>query len=613
MSVVGLMGLSHAKKKRDEEKTARDALLTRLAAERVELEAPIADLKRARDAMAKRCAAIEKELESLKPSKVVTAVGRAYLPFQPMSLAGYSVLVDGTGTTPGTRLALPDLSTNADALERVRETVEDAKRTPMLLRATGDGPSAVEHIHGEENDLGTAIDTFSEVLESVPILSAELPLVSREDPIQQPLRTKHTPKSGFGATIRGNTAATRESLSLVQRYTDTMRGSGKHIEQTLRTLRDDLKTVLLRYGELRSAAVEEAHRALTEVLRHSDYAHVTYYCPRCNRVPQYLFEQLGVNLETAHEANPIDLLHALQKNEEARQRIVSDEGLMGDLSNIWHGIAELDAAIEGWKSKVEAATLHVGNLDLRDVQMNETRLRALRAQRSQLVSQFQALLRKIVTGNPRPVLELSRQARLQLDPDTGEWDCPLCELHVDDQELARLGRLLKVKDELLMPMWNALWAEKDDFRKSELFRTNEQIQRLVEKEVGALRDVAEQYRADMRPVRENLMIAATAAISARDQLESAVSSLQALGVISKTRATETMGRLGQLTGGDLDQLKKRAEHKETLLNQEPQATMGRRVMAIDPISKLMTPDQLFREQAQAAERTKLASSQGESR
>ncbi|MBM4374888.1 MAG: hypothetical protein FJ095_07370 [Deltaproteobacteria bacterium] len=605
VAVFGVIWALHTRGKRSDEKAAKDRAVAGLQWERSQLEAPLAGLHQSCEATAAAIRGLEERRRALRPQKVVKALGRAYLPFLPIELAGYTVMVDGTGATAATTLSLPDLAANGDTLARVQDTVERAKRTPILLRPTGDGPSAVDHIHGEERDLGEAIDTFGELLESVPVLSAEVPLVNADTPIMRALRAKAEAKSASGAVIRGNEEATRTNLALVQRYTDNMRGTGKNIEQTLRRIRDDLRTTLVRYGSLRAEAVEEAHRAVTEVLGHADYAHVTYYCPRCNRVPQYLFQQLGVDIETAHLANPIELLHALQENEQARQRIVADEGLLGDMSNVYQGIHELDAAITSLKASVHAQSLTMAQPDLREVQITETRLRALLSQKNQLILQYQSILRKIVTGNARPVLELSRQARLQLDPDTGEWDCPLCELHVDDQELARMGRLLKIKDELLMPMWNALWAEKDDFRKSELFRTNEQIQRLVEKETGALRDVAEQYRADMRPVRENLMLATTEAVSARDKLESAVMSLRALGVITEERASETMGRLGTQTGGNLDEHKKRAEAKETLLNQEPQATMSRRIMARDPINVLMTPDQLFRESATDAEKTSL--------
>jgi len=613
LSVVGLLWIWHAGNQQRSEAENKQRLVAGLGYARDQVVPAVTEATAANAAATTKLQELRRERAGIQPTKAVKAVGRAYLPFRSIELVGYSVVVDGTGSTATTELTLPDLAANGEELARVQATVEAAKRTPILLRASGDGPSAVDNIHGEETDLGNAIDTFGDILESVPVLTADVPLVAANTPLMRALQGDAKPKTAPGAVIRGGEEATRHSLAQVQHYTDNMRGTGKNIEQMFRGLRDDLRGILLRYGQLRTAAVQEAHWNLTEVLKHSDYAHVTYYCPRCNRVPQYMFQQLGVDIETAHESNPIDLLNALQENDDARQRIVSDESLIADLSNVWQGISELDNAIRDWTAQNSLASAKLGNVDLRDAQMNETRLRALQSQKRQLVTQFQSLLRKIVTGNPRPVLELSRQARLHLDPETGEWDCALCELHVDDQEVARMGRLLKIKDELLMPMWNALWTEKDDFRKSELFRTNEQIQRLVEKEVGALRDVSEQYRADMRPVRENLVIATTAAISARDQLESAVKSLNALGVISEQRAGETMGRLGKMTGGDLDALKKRAEQKESLLNLEPQAQMSRRVMAVDPIGVLLSPDQLFKETAREAEKTSLARRSGSER
>ncbi len=604
--LAGGVWLWHCGQKLKSEDAAKSQMVAGLIEWRRQLEGPFGAAQHADVTATSALAELHRRRQALTPSKAVKALGRAYLPFLPVDLAGYPVLVDATGSTATTTLKLPDLAANGDELARVEATVENAKRTPILLRPSGDAPSAVHTIHGEENDLAQAIDTFSEILESIPVLTADVPLVAADTPLMRALKGESKPKAAPGAIIRGGETGTRNALAQVKQYTDKMRAGGKNVEQTFRGIRDDLRAILVRYGELRTEAVREAHWNLAEVLKHSDYAHVTYYCPRCNRVPQYLFQKLGVDLDKAHESNPSELLNALQENDDARERIVSDEGLIGDLSNVWQGITELDSAISAWCAQTSAGAAQLGNLDLREAHLNETRLRALQSQKLQLVSQFRALLRKIVTGNPRPVLELSRQARLHLDPDTGEWDCALCELHIDDQEVARMGRLLKIKDELLMPMWNALWTEKDDFRKSELFRTNEQIQRLVEKEVGALRDVSEQYRADMRPVRENLVIAATLAISARDQLDSAVNSLSALGVISEQRATDTMGRLGKMTGGDLDGLKKRAEQKESLLNQEPQSQMSRRVMAIDPIGQLMSPEQLFKETARAAERTSLA-------
>ena len=599
-------GFFFVKSKVASEEQAKTLRLTAMYEEGQAHEAQVGSASQSHGAMVHEHQALSERRGALQIGKTVSAVGRVYLPFVPLELAGYPVVVDGTGATSPTNLRLPDLSANASTLDRVKATIAAANNAPILLRAAGNEPSSVDAIHGEEADLASAIDEFGDMLASVPVLSADAPLVHANSPVLTSLRAPLVAKSVPGAVVRGDEAAIREALTKVQRYTEAMRGIGKDVESALRTVRDDLKSTLQRYGTLRDDAMEGAHQHLHSVLARSDLAYVTYYCPRCNRVPQYLFRRLGIEIDKAHEMNPNDLLRALQEDEEARQRIVSDEGLLGELGQIWNALLELNQAIGGWHAQHAANAAAVG--DLRAAQANEARLKALRSQEEQLLQQFRSVLRKIVTGNPRPVLELSRQARLHLDPDTGEWQCPLCELVVDDPEVARMGRLLKIKDELLMPMWNTLWTEKDDFRKSELFRTNEQIQRLVEKEVGALRDVSEQYRADMRPVRENLILATTQAVASRSQLEAAVNSLSALGVIDEARAKSTMARLGNMTGGDLDNLKKRAEAKETMLNQEPQAQMSRRVMAIDPIGVLMSPEQLFREQEAAAERPRLPES-----
>ncbi len=588
------------------EATARANALQWMQQEGQTVDGHLAHWKNVLGLLTAQHAALAQQRAASGVHRRVMALGRLYLPFVPLDVAGYSVVVDGTGTTANTELRLPDLATNTDTMARVKGILNAARNPPILLRAAGDQPSAPDAIHGEESDLASAITDFGEMLESVPVVSAQTPLVRADAPVLSALRGPIGQKTLAGPVVRGDVDATNRALASVRKYTQTMRGLGKGIESTLRAVRDDMRDVLTRYGALRSEAVEQAHASLHSVLARSDLAYVTHYCPKCNRVPQYMFMRLGIDLDQAHTMHPNELLRALQENDEARQRLVSDEGLLSELAQLFTALDELHNAIGGWHAQHESDSAKVG-VDMRAGQAREARLKALRSQELQLLEQFRSLLRKIVTGNPRPILELSRQARLHLDPETGSWHCPLCELDIDDPEIARMGRLLKIKDELLMPMWNALWVEKDDFRKSELFRTNEQIQRLVEKEVAALRDVAEQYRADMRPVRENLILATTEAISARSQLESAVGSLTALGVIDGKRASETLARLGTMTGGDLDNLKKRAEAKETLLNTEPQSQLSRRVMAIDPISVLMTPEQLFREQSSSSERPQLAS------
>ena len=50
--------------------------------------------------------------------------------------------------------------------------------------------------------------------------------------------------------------------------------------------------------------------------------------------------------------------------------------------------------------------------------------------------------------------------------------------------------MVKAYSDLMIPLWEHLWTEKADFRKSELFRTNEEMRRMTEKESEKLIDIA---------------------------------------------------------------------------------------------------------------------------
>lgn len=535
-------------------------------------------------------------LGTLIPKKSLLAVGRLYLPLATTELAGHRVVVDRAGVVPRVEVKLPDLMAQPGAVDRVREAVARASHPPVLLNDDRNDPVEIDEVLGEERELQGAVGEFTSMVDAVPVVSASLPLVPNDHPLAKYISTAKPNVSGatppgvmLGAVDSRETTAALAKLTAV---TQKSRALGAEADKAFRGLFDGLAGVLKHYGELRSGALEQLHYGLHEILQRSDLAYVTYYCPRCNRVPKYLFHRLGVDLDHAHELQAEALIAALQADDEARERLTRDETAMADIATAWGALRELGEMI-AQRESVSVAGTGETMVNLAELQANESRMRALRAQHAQAVEQFKAALTRALTGYSRPPLELSQSARLTLDPETGRWSCGACATEFDDPAVARMGRMLKAKDQLMMPLWNHLWAEKDDLRKTELFRTNENLQALMEKEAQALRDVAEQYRADMRPVRENLILATTEAETKKDQLESTVASLEALGSISSEEANAWTARLMALTGGDLKTLRKRAEAKETLLNQEPQAQLGRRPRAIDPVQTFLSPGELF--------------------
>lgn len=573
------------------------------------------EASRARDAQAAllgqheaRARELEQQIAATRPQARLRGVARLTYPVSTLTVGGYPLLVDRGGSSKRVPIQLPDLAADADALARIQDVVDRAKATPILLRPSGEGTSQVSTLHGEESELRQAVEDFTEMVESIPTFEEQLPILPKDSPLatyvesrQGSIRADEAPS----LVITGRSSAQEETaLRRVSDLAARLRGAGRQVDAALRSIHKDLDTTLEAYRDLRSDALRGLHTRLTEVMHRSDMAYVRYYCPKCNRVPAYLFDRLGIDIERAHTLGPSEVVEALQRDPEVAERVANDEQLRDDINQAWASIREVDANLKRWIARKQEAEATAG-ADLAEMRAFESRLRALRAQQAQAIEQFRACLRKAVTGSARPTLELSRQATLFLDPRAEEWTCGACEARFDDPAIARMGRMLRVKDELLMPMWNHLWTEKDDFRKRELFRTNEQIQALIEKETGALRDVAEQYRADMRPVRENLILASMEAMNKREQLEGTVMSLEAMGVVSKAERESSASRLDGLTGGDLGDLKKRAESKETLLSLEPQAQMSRRLPAVDPVQMHLTPDVLFRHDEHARDEVRV--------
>ena len=206
---------------------------------------------------------------------------------------------------------------------------------------------------------------------------------------------------------------------------------------------------------------------------------------------------------------------------------------------------------------------------------------------------FRGALREVLTGSPLEHVELARSARLHLNPANGHWTCAACETTWSDPEITRLGEVDRVKGDLLVPLWNTLWTEKDDFRKSEVFRTNEELTTYTEKEGEKLLMVHESYKADLRGVRERLVSAAAEAEHAEDKLEATLDGLQSLELMSTTRANEILARLRATATVSAKAAKREAERNETVLGAMPRQQQATRPAAADPVNFFFSPRELF--------------------
>ncbi len=574
--------------------TSQEQLGT-VAAQQVELE----NSRAAAQAEVNR---VQAEALAAKPEKALTAIGHVFYPLAVAKLGDSVVVVDLGGATDATSVSLPDsrdAQGSVSAAASIDAALAAAQRMPVLLQS-GSDEAQLDSLHGEEVGLRAAVSHFADVVQSTRVQNAQLPMLQRDEPLAG-LVTAQYPHARQVETLRGiavpvaNVAkGALESLKRIDELKGgIVKGGGDLMSGMLATC-ERLEKTLASYREMRNSALDLLDQSISDVVERADLPHVHMFCPRCNQVPNWVFFRLGIERDSAHRMSAVELLEALQGDPEVAARLV-DEGSQwpAQIDAVLSNLGDLELGTQELLGRREAAIASVGARASVVIGI-DSQLRAMRDQHARMVQQLDRTLIFLATGQASPRLALSHQARLRLNRASGRWNCPVCRSSFDELE-ARFGRMLRVKSDLLVPMWNTLWTEKADFRRSEKFRTDEELRQRVIDEQKDMLDPINSYQADMRPVRENILREASAAEEGKTKLTSTVATLKMVGVIDDAQMSNMLAGFSGPAGADLDvaRIKREAESRETLLVAEPAAQAARRPTAVDPIDVLYAPSALF--------------------
>ena len=214
-------------------------------------------------------------------------------------------------------------------------------------------------------------------------------------------------------------------------------------------------------------------------------------------------------------------------------------------------------------------------------------------QYNQELSLFRQRLVEALTGSPNGFLGISESARLYYDPSRQLWSSPVLPYTYTNTDIEQYGQILRTDVDLLIPLWEHLWTEKADFRKSELFRTNESIQRMSEKEGEKIKQIGYQFQGDLREVRSNMFLAKADFDSKLQELEEYEEGVKELGLMDEGQLAKLQSTTSQLeavsqeTSGD-------ASGYEQILMLEPKNQLLRRQSKVhDPIDVIKSPDLLI--------------------
>jgi len=514
---------------------------------------------------------------------VVTQMRGAF-PISARNILGKRMLLDEAGLFSDVALSTIDLSAIQSDLDVITAKIEGIKKVPVLLNSVqgAEGDDAINTLYGEEHVLQDLVNDFMSTLGQIKDVGLNLPLIPKGNLLSRNYKEGKIGTGGYQeAEIAriGSATVNADEIENFVKQVNTAKEFGAKVLGELKDTFDSLEGICESYSFARSESMNNVHQNLFEVLNRASWCSKRFYCPRTMQSPQYLEDVLNIHPEDAHRLQFEILIANLKSDSVIANRLKDKPELCDNLYVNYKAIYDFKGDIDFDET---------GNpIDLGD------RPAFITDQYQEALSRFRRTLSVCMTGSANPILTFSTEAEMYYDPEVDEWRSDTIPYVYNTATMLRYGQVLKVTSDLMVPLWEHLWTEKADFRKSELFRTNESLIRMTEKESEKLIEVGNQFKADMRTVRENVYLLESDLKSKYDELIAFRDGMDSLGLLSARQKTFlTDEKLRHISLGDHSVLEEGQEH-ETLLGLEPRVQAERRGTVGDPIDFVRSPDVLI--------------------
>ncbi len=520
-------------------------------------------------------------------------LGSVLIPLESKNILGNNFILDPTGLIKPSKLkaiALRDLSGDAD---RILEMAHRLESIPVLLKpdeeSLAESRRSGNTLHGQERELKDAVGSYVNTLGSITdeelSVHAIKPLSALGQAVGEALNDNEilVKEAGDGDITAVLKPINQQIDTEIKRFEDLQHEAEAVSSLALSQLDQinaELKQLCQRYNSARRESTNTLHSNYYQILNRANWCSKKFYCPRTILSKTYLQALIGLDLDRAHTLDADELVQSLQSDSFISSRISNKPQIVDDLVRSHEAIAEIMNTYQ--LEPDESGLVRAGAAADYIVD-----------QYNQELSLFRQRLVEALTGSPNGFLGISESARLYYDPSRELWASPVLPYTYTNSEVEQYGQVLRTDVELLIPLWEHLWTEKADFRKSELFRTNESIQRMSEKEGEKIKQISYQFQGDLREVRSNMFVAKADFDSKLQELEEYEEGVKELGLMDENQLAKLQATTNQLeavsheASGD-------ASGYEQILMLEPKNQLLRRQSKVhDPIDVIKSPDLLI--------------------
>ena len=563
--------------------------LADLVRERTQIESELAGVSTRLQAYKDRLLRIEAEVVGRPEGFPQIELSEVQFHLQLRNLVGHQVLIDETGVHEDAQLKTLDVSALVNGVADIKRKLQQLSTIPPLL-SPGDASTIedpLSQLYGEEQTLQGLVGEFTGNLGKLKDVSLSLPLIPRSSMLVERLLARQVNDGQLKKPVSISSAINESTVEVFTQALDDHQQRGVTLVENLGQIYEQLESTCNRFASARRRSVNTIHDSLTQVLNRASWCNRKFFCPRTILAPQYIQDLLGIDIDQAHLLDINDLLDRLQSDDVVRLRIAKKPELIEQIIAIHRSIADF-TQMTGVYDDHDATQQILGN-------------KHAHQQLQEYAKQFRAVLNKILTGASYPVLNFSAEAQIYYDPENDEWSSDINPYVYRSPDVLKYGSVIKTHHDLMIPLWEHLWIEKADFRKNELFRTNESMIRMSEKESEKLIEIGNQFRDDMRSNRENLYVIEADLKSKHSEIINFRDGLQKLGLLGEL-AMQQLGDDG-LVSLVVSESPLNVSHRyESTLAALPQAQAEIRGTAADPIDMVKDPAILLSYEAQGAPR-----------
>jgi hypothetical protein len=517
-------------------------------------------------------------VEASEPPCGVSHIGKMHYMVDVIPFEDGKMVVDTSGVQERTKFVYPEIP---QAVNRLKEIAETMKKLPeelsiLLPPSSNPGLQGEEPLTGIEGDMAHILSLNRQLLNEKVYSAADVPAFPANSDVVHSLHflSEYLEDGDSGIAISQPEESVEQSLkglkAMKKNAVEIEKLGGQNDETIMLNVWDEMDAQILRTKRARDySLIEVLGKNLDALKPLYDYPLTRFYCPKCHKVPAYIAGTAPVPVDELEE-KPIEQLNGFYKSSD----MVHFRKLADNIRN------HLDQACRS-------------NEDL-----NSEHYRILQEKLRSYEEKIRELALEIENIDTKAEVH-SRNAVLKYNTLHNHWKCQLCG-ETFSTEKAQWARMLKIKDDLILPVWDKLWLEKHSESINIIREKEKELRENKELEAKQLREEANIFTQEYREVRSQLEEANAEYQAARQQFQMMCDFFERRQILSPETVSSLRNDLmSNIDASDAaEQIIEVSDQLENQLEQEPDTVFLRRGQLTDYTEEVRNTQKYFKTSSQ---------------